>query len=298
MAFTSSGKALVCLSGVDRVALRNLSNRNYIPRVEVGDRPMDVVIMPDEKTAFVANYFSDNVVQIDLEYLEVVKAISLGPQPELDLAAKGERLFFDATLSMRGWYSCNSCHTDGHTNGSLNDNLGDDSFGAPKKILSLLGVSHTAPYAWLGSQPDLSQQVAKTLKNTMLNRDISEERVNALVAYLHTLEPPPALLQAQSVVDENRVEKGRHVFNESRCNRCHKDPHFTTPKSYDVGLSDEAGNTEFNPPSLLGVSQKNNWLHNNSASSLEAVFQNYNHPKQRDWDPEDLNNLVYFLKTL
>ena len=36
--------------------------------------------------------------------------------------------------------SCHSCHTDGHTSGRLADTLGDDTFGTPKRVLSLLGL--------------------------------------------------------------------------------------------------------------------------------------------------------------
>ncbi len=298
MAFTTDGKAIVCLSGVNRVALREISNRNYIPRVEVGERPMDVVLAPDEKSVYVANYFSDTIVQVDLQYLEALRTISLGPQPDPDLVAKGERLFFNATLSPRGWYSCHSCHTEGHTNGSLNDNLGDDSFGAPKKVLSLLGVGHTAPYAWLGSQEELEGQIVKTLKNTMLNRDVPEDRVKALAAYLKTLAPPPSLLEARGQLEAAHVERGRVVFESSKCNRCHEAPLYTTPKSYDVGLVDAVGNDSFNPPSLLSVSQKTTFLHDNSASTLKEVFLKRNHPKQRNWNEADLDDLVYFLKSL
>ena len=49
--------------------------------------------------------------------------------------------------------SCHSCHTDGHTNGQLNDNLSDfKTFGAPKRVLSLLGKRDTMPLAWNGGR--------------------------------------------------------------------------------------------------------------------------------------------------
>ena len=39
------------------------------------------------------------------------------------------------------WYSCHSCHTDGHTTGEIGGNtLGDGHYGAPKRIMTLLGV--------------------------------------------------------------------------------------------------------------------------------------------------------------
>ena len=80
---------------------------------------------------------------------------------------RGELLFYDARLSHDRWMSCDSCHTDGHTNGLLNDNQGDGSFDAPKRVLSLLGVGDTAPWAWNGSVDDLEAQVRKSVQTTM-----------------------------------------------------------------------------------------------------------------------------------
>ena len=77
-------------------------------------------------------------------------SIPLGPRPELGPVERGERLFLDARLSHDGWMSCQSCHTDGQTNGLLADTLGDGGFGAPKRVTSLLGVGATGPWTWTG----------------------------------------------------------------------------------------------------------------------------------------------------
>ena len=52
-------------------------------------------------------------------------------------------------------------------NGRLNDNLTDGSFGTPKRVLSLLGVKDTGPWAWNGHMKDLETQVRTSLKSTM-----------------------------------------------------------------------------------------------------------------------------------
>ena len=75
---------------------------------------------------------------------------------------------FDARLSHDGWMSCNSCHTDGHTNGRLTDTQGDDSYGAPKRVPSLLGVgARTVPWMWTGAIDRLEDQVRKSIETTM-----------------------------------------------------------------------------------------------------------------------------------
>ena len=93
--------------------------------------------------------------------------ISLGPRPEPTAADRGERLFYSAKLSHDGWMSCHSCHTDGHTNSLLSDTLGDGSYGAPKRVPSLLGVAATGPWTWTGSIARLEDQVRKSIATTM-----------------------------------------------------------------------------------------------------------------------------------
>ena len=126
----------------------------------------------------------------------------------------GELLFHSARLSHDGWMSCHSCHTDGHTNGLLNDNLGDNSFDAPKRVLSLLGVADTAPWGWNGGMHDLAEQVRKSVRTTMRGPELSDEQTAALVAYLRTLAPAPPLEMISPV-----HTAGRQLIRRSRTPR-------------------------------------------------------------------------------
>ena len=46
-----------------------------------------------------------------------------------------------------------------------------------------------------------------------------------------------------------------------------------------MGLKDEVGHHEFNPPSLRGVSNRDSFLHDGRAGSLEDVFVKEKHPR-------------------
>src|SRR5262249_36319188 len=116
--------------------------------------------------------------------------ISLGPRPEPTAEARGERLFHDARLSHDGWMSCQSCHTDGQSNGLLADTLGDGSFGAPKRIPPLLGVGATTPWGWTGKFHRLEDQVRTSIESTMQGNRPTPAQVNDLVAYLRSLPAP------------------------------------------------------------------------------------------------------------
>lgn len=295
-----NGTLMAALQGVDRVAFRPQLASNYTHRIQVGDRPIDMVMNRDETRLYVANQFSDSVSVIDLDETRLLRHISLGPQPELTEIDRGERLFFDATLSLRGWYSCHSCHTDGHTTGLLNDNLGDDHFGSPKRILTLLGAASSPPFSWLGKMDELEAQIAKSLSKTMLHKGPVEAKSAAIARFLETLKAPPSLLEARGNLDDTLAEKGRHVFRREGCQKCHKEPYYTTEETFDVGLTDSAGNKEFNPPTLLGLSQRDTFLHDNSAATVEEVVFGGSHPEPRDkpLPLQERQALIHFLNSL
>ena len=138
------------------------------------------------------------------------------------MTQKGEALFHDAHLSFHGWFSCHSCHTDGHANGRLNDNEADGSFGAPKKVLPLGHVAKTGPWSWLGSRQQLSDEIHRSILTTM--REVpSEEKEEALLAYMKTLQaPPPKQIPSSKVL----LKAGKEIFEKTGCIDCHVPPYY------------------------------------------------------------------------
>jgi len=131
----------------------------------------------------VANTFSDSISIVDVASAKIAGQIALGMQPPLSKAERGELLFYDARLSHDGWFSCHTCHPDGHTTSLLNDNQSDGSFGTPKRILTLRGVGDTGPWAWNGSMPDLERQVRTSIEKTMQGTKPTSEQVSDLTAF-------------------------------------------------------------------------------------------------------------------
>jgi cytochrome c peroxidase len=249
--------------------------------------------------AVVANTFDDTLSVIDLEARRVVHQIELGPLAVPSPIDEGEMLFYDGRLSHDGWMSCHSCHTDGHTNGGLNDNFSDQSFGAPKRVLSLLGVADTAPYAWLGHVDSLEKQIDNSISNTMQGEvQLSQQQKQALIAYLRSLKVPPSVDRLRGAVDEAAVARGAQVFARRQCDQCHVPPSYTSADSYEVGLVDQRGNRKFNPPSLRGLSHRGPYFHDNAASTLDEVFRTYGHPHDSVYTEEEVRNLVAFLRSL
>ena len=135
---------------------------------------------------------------IDAEAASLARTIPLGGPSEPSLARRGEILFHDANRSFNQWYSCNTCHSDGHTNGldfdTLNDGRQDLSTAhlrSRKKVPTLRRVAHTGPWTWHGWQKDLGTSVVESFTKSMQGPRPSPDEVRAVVAYLETLDFPP-----------------------------------------------------------------------------------------------------------
>jgi cytochrome c peroxidase len=294
---TEDGSLLVTLAGMNELAVGRPEAATWT-RLPVGRRPTALAVDAPARRAYVANTFADSVSVVNLRGPRVLAEVRLGVAPELRPEERGELLFHDARLSFEGWYSCQSCHPDGHTNGRLNDNFSDGSFGTPKRVLSLLGAKDTGPWAWNGKMSDLETQVRTSVKSTMQGPNPSAEQVRDLTAYLRTLSPPPGLLKARGTIDAESLKRGRKIFAREKCATCHSPPTYTSPKAYDVGLRDEAGTRHFNPPSLRGVSQGGPYFHDNRARTLEEVFTLYRHQLAAQLSEQEVRDLVHFLGSL
>jgi YVTN family beta-propeller protein len=307
------GERIVAFAGVSEIAI-SPNATSIFARTAVGRRPAALALSADGASAYVANMFGDSVSVVSVKDVKVVKEISLGPQPELGLSERGEMLFYDARLSSDGWYSCNSCHIDGHSNGLLNDNFGDGSFDAvqseqydsplrvsrsgPRRVLSLLGTAYTRPWAWDGKQLSLWGQIRKSIEITMQGPSPPENDVTAIENFLYTLQPPPSVSVARGTVDQAAVARGKKLFERLNCADCHQSSYYTSPAAYDVGLEDKSGNRQFNPPQLLGASQRSTFFHDSRARSLREVFEKYQHNLDEPLPADELDDLIEFIESL
>ncbi len=297
---TPAGETIVLLSGVNEVGIRRRNELDF-QRLEVGAGPVAMSLNADRRRLYVVSRFDDTLHVVDVASRQVTHRIALGQAPPLTEAARGEQLFFDARLSLDGWFSCHSCHIDGHTSDANNDNMGDDSIGAPKRIPTLLGVGDSAPWAWNGKQKSLRQQVHKSIKLTMIGdekRTIKDADVAAISAFIKTLAPPPSLAAAREPTDPEAVAAGKKVFAAAGCNKCHAAPAFTTSQTYDVGLQDENGQSRFNPPGLRGVSQRQRFFHDGRATSLPDLLKAHDHPGTAGLTASQRTALLAYLRSL
>ena len=165
----------------------------------------------------------------------------------------------------------------------------------PKRVPSLLGVAATGPWTWTGSISRLEDQIRKSILTTMHGSKPTDEQVTDLTAYLNSLRLHRA--QVDRPIDAAAVARGREIIRIRKCASCHVPPEFTSPERYDVGLFDEVGNREFNPPSLRGVSRRDTLLHDGRAGRSKRFFRK-NGIRGGSAVTREIADLVAFLKTL
>ena len=279
-------------------------DKSKFRRIKLGGRPQGVCVV-DEKTVVVANYLANTVQIVDLDAGIVTKTIPLGGPAEANQVRVGEAIFYDADRSMHSWFSCHTCHTDGHTAGQVFDTRNDRGYGTPKLTPSLRGVSETGPWTWHGWQTDLHDAMKRSLSESMATKQpITDEDAAALVAYLKTLDHPvnPRATTADTALAKKR-ELGRQLFSgKAGCASCHNGPQFTAEETFDGKVEDRKDrDLKYNPPTLRGVASRRRFLHTGKARSLDAVLTKYH--RTEDLVGESLNDeereaLIEYLKSL
>lgn len=279
-------------------------DKSSFRRIELGGRPQAVQFL-GERTVVVSNYFSNSVQIVDLDARAVTQTIPLGGPSEPSLARRGEHIFFDADRSMHSWYSCHTCHTDGHTAGQVFDTRNDKTYGTPKLTPSLRGVAETGPWTWHGWQTDLHDAMKRSLSESMATKlPITDEDATAMVAYLKTLDHPTN--PRASTHDEalaKKIAAGEKLFTgKAACASCHSGTQFTSAESFDGKVEDKKDrDPSYNPPTLRGLASRRRFLHTGKARSLDAVLTKHHRPEDlvgESLSDDERATLIEYLKSL
>lgn len=312
--FRQGDKPLPWRGGVGRdvMAADLARDQARFRRVKLGGRPTELAFAPDGVTLYAANYLANAVDVINAEAGRKVGSIDLGGPSEPSLARRGEALFHDADRSTNHWYSCNTCHSDGHTSGlnfdTRNDgwqDLSSNHLRSRKKVPTLRRTTLTGPWTWHGWQDSLDDSIVESFTKSMQGSAPKPDEVKALAAYLGTLDFPPNPHRAADGGLTPEARRGEALFRSSRigCASCHGSPEFNDTKVTDVGLL-EVGDVYkgHNPPSLRGVYDKDPYLHDGRAKTLRDVLTGPHGPESlvggEPLTPTELDDLIAYLKSL
>jgi cytochrome c peroxidase len=300
-------------SSRDLISPELIRDDSRFRRVLLGGRPTELAFAADGKTLYVANYLADAIQVVDAEAARLVGTIPLGGPKSLSLARRGEILFHDAARSFNQWYSCNTCHSDGHTNGldfdTLNDGRQDLStfhLRSRKKVPTLRRVTHTQPWTWHGWQTSLEDAMVESFTKSMQGPKPAPQDVQALVAYLETLDYPKNPFRQPDGSLSPAARRGHDLYRsaKARCNSCHSGPELTDGKIHIVGLEEpDDAYRGYNPPSLRGVYDKDPYLHDGRSQTLRDALKGPHNPESltdlgEDLTDPELDDLIAYLKTL
>ena len=306
-------RALTWRNGVGRdfIEAGLLKDKKRFRRVLLGGRPTEIAFAADGRTLYIANYLSNSIQVVDAELATLTRTISLGGPETPSVARRGEILFHDATRSANDWYSCNTCHSDGHTNGldfdTLNDGWQDTSTShlqSRKKVPTLRRVTLTGPWTWHGWQTNLDDAMVESFTISMQGLRPTPSEVEALIAYLATLDYPKNPERRPDGGMSPEASRGEAIFRSKKanCATCHSGPEFTDGKRHDIGMNERRDVYKgHNPPSLLGVRDKDPYLHDGRARTLRDALTGDHAPEALgggSLSESELSDLIAYLKSL
>ena len=129
----------------------------------------------------------------------------------------------------------------------------------------------------------------------------------ALLAYVESLDPPPA---PEGSYDPEAATRGQALFaGRARCTNCHVPPLYTLPgfnsvPAATIGIdsfqADRSPNLGYRPPPLRGVftRQKGGFFHDGRFASVNDVVAHFNAQFALALTPEEASDLAEFVKSL
>jgi cytochrome c peroxidase len=198
------------------------------------------------------------------------------------LVARGRALFSDTKLSGDGKYSCATCHpSEGHTDNKTYVGVEVVKDGDPKgrSTPTLWGAGSRQAYSWAGTAPSLAGNIRGIIVNRMKGREPSAETLDALVAYVRSLDYPANLyLKLDGSPNDAApaaAKRGFEIFTvKAGCKACHQ-PSLAPPLT--------STNGRF---ATLDEAVRFMWQYVQKAGTTEKLTD------------EDLQDLVEFLKIL
>jgi len=254
--------------------------------------------------AYVACYFSDNLVAVDLEpkLSNFLAQIPLGPKPNLTIQRKGEILFNSANICFQHWQCCASCHPDARVD-ALNWDLMNDGLGNPKNVRSMLLAHKTPPSMSSGVRATAEVAVRSGIEHIQFAVRPEEEAV-AIDEYLKSLKPVPSPYLENGKLSA-AAERGKKIFfdKEVGCAKCHPEPLYTDMKIHDVGSKGQYDRRDtFDTPTLIECWRTAPYMHDGQYTTMKELFTKGKHGKKGGnidkLNEQQIDDLVEFVLSL
>ena len=297
----------------DDISVIDLTQGTGAGHVVVGHHPRDLALSPDGERLYTLNLVSDDITVIDTNTLTVVDTFAVAKDPRPDIIQEGERIWLTSrpdTISRDNWMACASCHFDTGFDGQTW--LGTK--GGPRNTPIVRGIESTKPLHWSADRSDV-QSFQKTFTGLMAGTGLSQSDLDALAAYLNSLQPLSSPLRTIDGSLTEEAARGAAIFQRAGCAVCHSPPPFTDRQMHDVNTGEpyhdhpsgngkvaETMGSAFDTPSLRELWLTAPYLHDGRAQTLRDVLTTFNatdrHGSTRNLSDAELAALEAFLLAL
>ena len=285
---STDGRILYALnSASDDISAIDLELGMGVGHVVVGQHPRDLILSPDGKRLYTLNLVSDDISVVDLKTLTVVDTFPLAYDPRPTIVQDGERIWRTSRpdeIARDNWIACASCHFDEGFDGQTW--LG--TTGGPRNTPVVRGIKGTEPLHWSADRENV-QAFSATFTGLMAGTGLTYQELDALAAYLDSLEPLPSPYRSRDGSLSDAAVQGTGVFKSSGCAVCHSPPEFTDLQLHDVGTGEpfldhpsfdrkvaETMGPAFDTPSLRELWLTEPFLHDGRAPTLREVLTTFN----------------------
>jgi DNA-binding beta-propeller fold protein YncE len=275
----------------------------------VGSGPTGIAIDPDRHQAVVFSQFDRSLSTIPLRATSElvddkgkgdgeVQRMALAPIAALDPQKMIGRVLFhasgDSRIALDG-RACASCHPDGR-----DDAITWATPDGPRRSIMLAGrVKTTPPYSWAGNANTIQVHLHSTFTR-LRGHGLKAGEVDALVAYITSLPPPPS---PGTAADAKKLARGKDLFHssEAACATCHSGDTLTDGAQHDVLSAKEIDEQkEFNTPSLHLVGGTGPYFHDGRYATLHDLLKQTSGTmgKTSHLSPADLDALETYVESL
>ncbi|MCZ6891813.1 MAG: beta-propeller fold lactonase family protein [Chloroflexi bacterium] len=288
VALSTDGRLLYSVnSASDDLSVVDLDQGIGVGHVVVGQHPRDLALSPDGKRLYTLNLVSDDISVVDTDTLTVIDTFPLADDPRPEIIQEGERIWLTSRpdeISRDNWMACASCHFDTGFDGQTW--LGVT--GGPRNTPIVRGIRGTEPLHWSADREN-AQAFRATFTGLMGGTGLSEPELDALAAYLDSLEPIASPHRRRDGALSEAAVQGSMIFKSSGCAVCHSPQKFTDRRLHDVGTGEpfrdhplvdgkiaETMGPAFDTPSLRELWLTAPFLHDGRATALRDVLTTFN----------------------
>jgi YVTN family beta-propeller protein len=270
-----------------------------------GKAPRALAIVGNK--AYTAGYFADDIEIFDLIPSPDIDmapeatpsgTIALGPAVPLTSKRTGEYRYFDASICLGKWQSCQSCHPLTRPDG-LNWTLNADN-STPKNVISMLYSWWTPPTSWAGKRRNAMESIRSGMRAELFLEP--DERIAVCMdTFLMGLKPVPSPYLVKGQLTPSAV-RGRAIYYDRGkvdCVICHPAPMFTDNKFHNTGIPDPWDNLrDWNSPTVIECWRTGPYGHLGSYVKLEDVLKLRTHSNAGSLSESDFKDLLEYVLSL